>query len=151
MKIFLITTCLVTCLSVRSSAQLSASTSTSVSIVNPIEFSKVEDMKFQTHAIRPSPVTRQNSRRIIETTAEFSIRDLASNCISVTVTALPITFNIPGEKVVLRNLKNDFESRNAALNGSQSLKIRGDLYIDSTAEAGLYSNSRDMVVVINYN
>ena len=159
MKNNFITTCVMTLLSVQSFAQLSVA-STSVTIVNSIEFSKVGDMRFETtiagsninrNSSLPATLNNPGSTSIVETAAEFNISDQANNFVSVTITALPISFNQRGNKVILRNLKNEYENQNTPVNGKQSVKIRGDLYIDSNAEAGLYSNSRDMVVVINYN
>jgi len=157
MKTFFLFTYLITCLSTPGITQ-SATASTSATIVNAIEFSKEEDMKFETTKISSAdnkrnlrPAINPISTNVIETRAEFSIGDLANNCVSITVTDAPINFNTSGGKVVLRNLKNDFGNQNAGVSGKQFFKIRGDLYIDPTAEAGSYSNSRDMVVVINFN
>lgn len=116
-----------------------------------VETTIAASKNFNRNSNLPASFSRSGSTSIIETAAEFSISDQANNFVSVTVTALPISFNQPGDKVILRNLKNEYENQNTPVNGKQSIKISGYLYIDSNAEAGLYSNSRDMVVVINYN
>lgn len=108
-------------------------------------------MQFERTAGKLSTKENVPTRFPAETSAEFAIGDLANNQVSITFPSMPISLMGPQGNLMISNLKDDFENQNSPVNGYRTFKINGDLNIDSNAAAGVYSNSKDLVVVINYN
>lgn len=165
-KFFALTVVLIA-LTINSFAQVSATASTSATVITPIAISKTVDMNFGSIAVSPTIAgtvvlapagTRTKSGGVTlpavtgtVTAAAFNVTGLGTSTYSITLPST-ITLNGPASATMTVNAFASTPSGTGTLTaGAQTVQVGGTLNVGAAQAAGTYTNTTDLTVTVNYN
>lgn len=147
-------------------AQVSASASTSATIITPIAISKSIDMNFGNVAVSPTvpgtvvlPTsgarTQTGGVTLPVTTgtvaaAKFTVTGLAASTYSMTLPGT-ITLTSGSNTMTVGTFTSTPTPTGVLTGGTQDILVGGTLNVAAAQAAGSYSNASDLVVTTNYN
>ncbi len=150
-----------------SSAQTTATASTSVVMLTPISVAKETDMNFGSVAVSAVSGTVNldyaNGRTvsggvtlpagsITQSAAVFTVTGEGSSQFSIAIPSNAITLTGSGNgAITVSNFADDLGATDFLVGGSKTIKIRGTLNVPANSAGGIYSNTNDLFVTLHYN
>lgn len=137
----------------------------SATLVDPLTITKTEEMNFATVAGSSSPSTIVMSTAGVltpsvgayvitgtPTAASFSITGAAGEVISITLPGtITLTASGGSEGVTVGTFTDDDETDRIPASGPLVINVGGTLTLPANVEAGVYTNTTDLKVTVNYN
>jgi hypothetical protein len=154
------------CISLAGIAQVTATASTSATIIAPIAISKAVDMNFGniasgavggTVVLSPdgslSPTGDVTLPLISGTVsaAKFTVTGLSGSTISITLPVGSITLNNLGNTMKVKSFTSNPSLTGTLTGGIQDIFVGATLVVGASQVAGLYFNLSNLFVTVNYN
>ena len=152
--------------SAASFAQVSASASTSATIITPIAITKSVDMNFGSVAVSPTvpgtvvlPTsgsrTQTGGVTLPVTTgtvaaAKFTVTGLAASTYSITLPGT-ITLTSGSNTMTVSNFTSTPTPTGVLTGGTQDILVGATLNVAAAQAAGSYTNAAGLVITVNYN
>jgi hypothetical protein len=169
MKKLLIAASIVLGFTASSFAQVTATATASANIITPITIEKTTDMDFGNVAVSPVTAgTVQMSTSSVRTAgggvtlpavsgtvaaAQFTVQGLAGSTYSISLPNSSVSLSDGATHTMIVDNFITLPTPTGVLNasGSQVISVGGTLNVDAAQAAGLYSNTTDLQVTVNYN
>jgi len=153
---------------VTSNAQVSATASSTATIITPIAIAKTADLNFGNLAVSPTVagtvvITPAGSRSITGgvtlpavtgtvSAASFTVTGLGTSTFSITLPGSAITLTDAGSDTMsLGTFTSSPSSTGTLLAGSLAVTVGGTLTVAAAQAAGTYTNAAGLKVTVNYN
>ena len=165
-KFFALTIALIA-LTVTTFAQVSATATTSATVITPIAISKTVDMNFGNIAVSPTVAgtvvlapagTRAKTGGVTlpavagtVTSASFNVTGLGTSTYSITLPSTITLTGVPSGTMTVGTFVSTPSGTGALTAGAQTLQVGGTLNVAAAQAAGVYTNTTDMTVTVNYN
>jgi hypothetical protein len=165
-KIFALTLALVT-ITISTFAQVSATATTSATIITPIAITKTVDMNFGNIAVSPTIAgtvvlapagTRTKTGGVTlpavngtVAAASFNVTGLGTSTYSITLPGTITLNGTPSGTMTVGTFVSTPSGTGALTAGAQTLNVGGTLNVAAAQAAGVYTNTTDMTVTVNYN
>jgi hypothetical protein len=165
-KFFALTLALIA-ISISSFAQVSATATTSANVITPIAITKTVDMNFGNIAVSPTIAgtvvlapagTRTKTGGVTMpavagtvTAASFTVTGLGTSTFAITLPGSITLTGTPSGTMTVDNFVSTPSGTGALSAGSQVLQVGGTLNVAAAQAAGVYTNTTDMTVTVNYN
>ena len=165
-KLFALTIALVA-FSISTFAQVSATANTTANVITPIAISKTVDMNFGNIAVSPvnagtvvlAPAsTRAKTGGVTlpavtgtVAAASFTVTGLGTSTYAITLPGTITLTGTPSGTMTVDNFVSDPSGTGALVAGSQTVNVGGTLNVAAGQAAGVYTNTTDMTVTVNYN
>jgi hypothetical protein len=154
-------------LTISTFAQVSATATTSANIITPIAITKTVDMNFGNIAVSPTVAgtvvlvpagTRTATGGVTlpavagtVTAASFAVTGLGTSTYAITLPG-SITLNgTPSGTMTLGTFVSTPSGTGVLSAGAQTLLVGGTLIVGAGQAAGVYTNTTNMTVTVNYN
>ena len=154
-------------LTISTFAQVSATATTSATVITPIAISKTVDMNFGNIAVSPTIAgtvvlgtggTRTKTGGVTlpavggtVTAAAFSVTGLGTSTYSITLPSTITLNGSPSGTMTVNSFVSNPSGTGALTAGAQTVLVGGTLNVAAAQAAGVYSNTTDMTVTVNYN
>jgi hypothetical protein len=154
-------------LSINTFAQVSATATTSATIITPIAISKTVDMNFGNIAVSPTIAgtvvlapagTRTKTGGVTlpavtgtVAAASFTVTGLGTSTYAITLPGTITLTGIPSGSMTVGTFTSTPSGTGTLTAGSQTLNVGGTLNVGAAQAAGVYTNTTDMTVTVNYN
>ena len=149
-------------------AQVTATASTTATIITPIAITKTVDMNFGNIAVSPTlggtvVLPTAGSRTLTGgvtlpvvtgtvTAASFTVTGEGSSTYSITLPSSAITMNGPSSATMtVQNFVSNPSGTGTLSSGSQQIKVGATLNVTAAQAAGTYTNTSGLFVTVNYN
>jgi hypothetical protein len=165
-KFFALTLAMLT-LTISSFAQVSATATTSANIITPIAITKTVDMNFGNIAVSPTVAgtvvlvpagTRTATGGVTlpavagtVTAASFAVTGLGTSTYAITLPGTITLNGTPSGTMTLGNFASTPSGTGVLSAGAQTILVGGTLNVGAGQTAGVYTNSSNMTVTVNYN
>ncbi|MCX6722533.1 MAG: DUF4402 domain-containing protein [Candidatus Staskawiczbacteria bacterium] len=165
-KFFALTLAMLT-LTISSFAQVSATATTSANIITPIAITKTVDMNFGNIAVSPTVAgtvvlvpagTRTATGGVTlpavagtVTAASFAVTGLGTSTYAITLPGTITLNGTPSGTMTLGNFASTPSGTGVLSAGAQTILVGGTLNVGAGQTAGVYTNSTNMTVTVNYN
>jgi hypothetical protein len=165
-KIFALTIAMIA-LTISSFAQVSATATTSANVITPIAISKTVDMNFGNVAVSPTIAgtvilapagTRSKIGGVTlpavngtVTAASFAVSGLGTSTYAITLPGTITLTGLPSGTMTVGSFVSTPSGTGALTAGAQTVNVGGTLNVDAAQPAGIYTNTTDMTVTVNYN
>ena len=153
---------------VTSNAQVSATASSTATIITPIAIAKTADLNFGNLAVSPTVagtvvITPAGSRSITGgvtlpavtgtvSAASFTVTGLGTSTFSITLPGSAITLTDAGSHTMsLGTFTSSPSSTGTLVAGSLAVTVGGTLTVAAAQAAGTYTNAAGLQVTVNYN
>jgi hypothetical protein len=154
-------------LTISTFAQVSATATTSATVITPIAITKTTDMNFGNIAVSPTVAgtvvlapagTRTKTGGVTlpavagtVAAAAFNVTGLGTSTYSITLPS-SITLNgVPSGTMTVNTFTSTPSGTGALTAGAQTVSVGATLNVAAAQAAGTYSNTTDMTVTVNYN
>jgi len=167
MKTSLITALIVLGFAASSFAQVTATASTSATIITPIAITKDVDLNFGNVAVSPTlggtvvlPTSGARTKTggvtlpVVTgtvTPASFTVTGEGNSTYSITLPSSAITLTSASGSMTVENFVSNPSNTGTLSNGTQEIKVGATLNVGAAQSAGLYSNESGLFVTVNYN
>lgn len=167
MKNLLIITALLLGFTTVSLAQVTATASTSATIITPIAIAKDVDMNFGNIAVSPTlggtvvlPTTGSRTKTggvtlpVVTgtvTPASFTVTGEGSSTYTITLPTAAITLTGPSGTMTVENFVSTPSTTGTLSGGTQEVKVGATLNVAPAQAAGVYTNASGLFVTVNYN
>jgi hypothetical protein len=154
-------------MAISSFAQVSATATTSANVITPIAISKTVDMNFGNVAVSPvnpgtvilTPAGTRSKTGGVTLPAvngtvaagSFSVTGLGTSTYAITLPGTITLTGNPSGTMTVGTFVSTPSGTGALSAGSQTLNVGGTLNVDAAQAAGVYTNTTDMTVTVNYN
>ena len=154
-------------ITISSFAQVSATATTSATVITPIAISKTVDMNFGNIAVSPTVAgtvvlipagTRTKTGGVTlpavtgtVTAASFAVTGLGTSTYSITLPGTITLAGVPSGSMTVGTFVSTPSGTGALTAGAQTVLVGGTLNVAAAQAAGVYSNTTDMTVTVNYN
>ena len=148
-------------------AQVSATATTSANIITPIAITKTVDMNFGNVAVSPTIAgtvvlatggTRTKTGGVTlpavagtVTAASFNVTGLGTSTYAITLPTTITLTGTPSGTMTVGTFVSTPSGTGALTAGAQTLLVGGTLNVGAAQAAGIYTNTTDMTVTVNYN
>ena len=148
-------------------AQVTATASTTATIITPIAIEKDVDMNFGNIAVSPTlggtvvlPTSGARTKTggvtlpVVTGTvsaASFTVTGEGNSTYSITLPSSAITLTSPSGTMTVENFVSTPSNTGALNNGSQEVKVGATLNVGAAQPAGTYTNESSLFVTVNYN
>ena len=149
-------------------AQVTATASTTATIITPIAITKTVDMNFGNIAVSPTiagtVVLPTTGARTLTggvtlpvvtgtvTAASFNVTGEGTSTYSITLPSAAITLNgTPSGTMTVQNFVSTPSGTGALTGGAQVIKVGATLNVGAAQTAGIYTNAAGLFVTVNYN
>ncbi|MBK7028247.1 MAG: DUF4402 domain-containing protein [Bacteroidales bacterium] len=148
-------------------AQVTATASTTATIITPIAIEKDVDMNFGNIAVSPTlggtvvlPTSGARTKTggvtlpVVTGTvsaASFTVTGEGNSTYSITLPSSAITLTSPSGTMTVENFVSTPSNTGALNNGSQEVKVGATLNVGAAQAAGTYTNESSLFVTVNYN
>jgi hypothetical protein len=149
-------------------AQVTATATSSATIITPIAISKVTDLNFGNVAVSPTiagTVVLDNTSARTKTggvtlpvvagtvsAAKFTVTGLSGSTFSISLPAAPITLTDAGSHTMTVGTFTSTPTAAGTLTGgTMDILVGATLNVSSGQAAGLYTNAAGLAVTVNYN
>jgi hypothetical protein len=148
-------------------AQVTATASTSATIITPIAITKDVDMNFGNIAVSPTlggtVVLPTTGARTLTggvtlpvvtgtvTPASFTVTGEGNSTYSITLPSSAITLSSGSATMTVENFVSTPSNTGALNNGTQVVKVGATLNVGAAQAAGTYTNASGLFVTVNYN
>jgi hypothetical protein len=165
-KLFALTLALIA-ISISSFAQVSATATTSANVITPIAITKTVDLNFGNIAVSPTIAgtvvlapagTRTKTGGVTlpavagtVTAASFTVTGLGTSTYAITLPGTITLTGTPSGTMTVSTFVSTPSGTGALSAGSQVLQVGGTLNVAAAQAAGVYTNTTDMTVTVNYN
>jgi len=165
-KFFALTIALLA-ITISSFAQVSATATTTATIITPIAISKTIDMNFGNVAVSPTIAgtvvltpagTRTKTGGVTlpavagtVAAASFNVTGLGTSTYTITLPGTITLTGVPSGSMTVGTFVSNPSGTGALTAGAQTLTVGGTLNVGAGQAAGVYSNTTDMTVTVNYN
>ena len=165
-KFFALTIALLA-ITISSFAQVSATANTSATVITPIAISKTIDMNFGNIAVSPTIAgtvvltpagTRTKTGGVTlpavagtVTAASFNVTGLGTSTYAITLPSTITLNGTPSGTMTVNTFVSTPSGTGALTAGAQTLTVGGTLNVAAAQAAGVYTNTTDMTVTVNYN
>jgi len=165
-KFFALTIALLA-ITISSFAQVSATATTTATIITPIAISKTVDMNFGNIAVSPTIAgtvvltpagTRTKTGGVTlpavagtVTAASFNVTGLGTSTYAITLPSTITLNGTPSGTMTVNTFVSTPSGTGALTAGAQTLTVGGTLNVAAAQAAGVYTNTTDMTVTVNYN
>ena len=165
-KFFALTIAMLT-LTIGSFAQVSATATTSATVITPIAISKTVDMNFGNIAVSPTIAgtvvlvpagTRTKTGGVTlpavngtVTAASFAVTGLGTSTYAITLPSTITLTGTPSGTMTVGTFVSTPSGTGALTAGAQTLLVGGTLNVAAAQAAGVYTNTTDMTVTVNSN
>jgi hypothetical protein len=167
MKKVLVLTIVVLGFAASSFAQVTATASTSATIITPIAITKDVDMNFGNIAVSPTlggtvvlptagarTLTGGVTLPVVAgtvTAASFTVTGDGNSTYSITLPGSAITLTGPSGTMTVENFVSTPSGTGALSGGTQTINVGATLNVGAAQTAGAYTNASDLFVTVNYN
>jgi len=167
MKNLLIIAALLLGFTTASLAQVTATASTSATIITPIAITKDVDMNFGNIAVSPTlggtvvlPTTGVRTKTggvtlpVVTgtvTPASFTVTGEGSSTYTITLPTSAITLTSPSGTMTVDNFISTPSTTGTLSSGTQEVKVGATLNVAAAQAAGTYTNASGLFVTVNYN
>lgn len=167
MKNLLVLAIIVLGFTATSFAQVTATASTTATIITPIAIEKDVDMNFGNIAVSPTlggtvvlPTSGARTKTggvtlpVVTGTvsaASFTVTGEGNSTYSITLPSSAITLTSPSGTMTVENFVSTPSNTGALNNGSQEVKVGATLNVGAAQAAGTYTNESSLFVTVNYN
>jgi len=167
MKTLLITALVLLGFAASTFAQVTATASTTATIITPIAITKDVDMNFGNIAVSPTlggtvvlPTSGARTKTggvtlpVVTgtvTAASFTVTGEGNSTYSITLPSSAITLTSANGTMTVENFVSNPSNTGALSNGSQEIKVGATLNVGAAQPAGTYTNESDLFVTVNYN
>ena len=165
-KLFALTVAMLA-FTISSFAQVSATATTSATVITPIAISKTVDMNFGNIAVSPTIAgtvvlvpagTRTKTGGVTlpavngtVTAASFAVTGLGTSTYAITLPPTITLTGVPSGTMTVSSFVSTPSGTGALTAGAQTLLVGGTLNVAAAQAAGVYTNTTDMTVTVNYN
>ena len=165
-KFFALTIALLA-ITISSFAQVSATATTTATIITPIAISKTIDMNFGNVAVSPTIAgtvvltpagTRTKTGGVTlpavagtVAAASFNVTGLGTSTYTITLPGTITLTGVPSGSMTVGTFVSNPSGTGALTAGAQTLTVGGTLNVGAGQAAGVYSNTTDMTVTVNNN
>ena len=149
-------------------AQVTATASTTATILTPIAITKTVDMNFGNIAVSPTiagtVVLPTSGVRTLTggvtlpvvtgtvTAATFNVTGDGTSTYSITLPSAAITLNgVPSGTMTVQNFVSNPSGTGTLTAGAQTIKVGATLNVGAAQAAGTYTNAAGLFVTVNYN
>jgi hypothetical protein len=148
-------------------AQVTATASTSATIITPIAITKDVDMNFGNIAVSPTlggtvvlptsgPRTKTGGVTLpvvtgTVTPASFTVTGEGNSTYSITLPSSAITLTSGAASMTVENFISSPSNTGQLSSGTQEIKVGATLNVGAAQAAGTYSNESGLFVTVNYN
>ena len=149
-------------------AQVTATASTTATIITPIAITKTVDMNFGNIAVSPTiagtVVLPTTGARTLTggvtlpvvtgtvTAASFNVIGEGTSTYSITLPTTAITLNgVPSGTMTVQSFVSNPAGTGTLTAGAQTIKVGATLNVGAAQAAGIYSNAAGLFVTVNYN
>ena len=148
-------------------AQVTATASTTGTIITPIAITKDVDMNFGNIAVSPTlggtvvlptagarTLTGGVTLPVVTgtvTAASFTVTGEGSSTYSITLPSSAITLTGPSGTMTVQNFVSTPSNTGALSGGTQQVKVGATLNVAAAQAAGTYTNASGLFVTVNYN
>lgn len=148
-------------------AQVSATASSSATIITPIAISKTVDLNFGNVAVSPtisgtvvlSPASTRTAGGGVTlpvttgtvTAAKFVVTGAAGATFSISLPGAPITLSNGAQTMTVGSFTSTPTPTGTLTAGTQDVYVGATLNVAAGQAAGLYTNASDLSVTVNYN
>ncbi|MCF8457936.1 MAG: DUF4402 domain-containing protein [Bacteroidales bacterium] len=148
-------------------AQVTASASSSATVLTPIAITKTVDMNFGNLAVNATSgtivltpassrtntggVTFLNGNNGTVTAASFTVTGLADATYSITLPVSSIDISYAGNDMRVDTWTSDPTPTGTLTGGTQTLNVGATLNVPASTPAGLYTSATPFDVTVNYN
>lgn len=148
-------------------AQVTATATTTATLITPISINKDVDLNFGNIAVSPTlggtvVLPLSGSRTLTGgvtlpivtgtvTLASFTVHGEGNSTYSITLPSSAITLTAASGNMTVDNFVSSPANTGALTNGSQILKVGATLNVGAAQAAGTYTNSSGLYVTVNYN
>ena len=167
MKSLLVLATLVLAFAANSFAQVTATASTTATIITPIAITKDVDMSFGNIAVSPTlggtvvlptagarTLTGGVTLPVVTGTvsaASFTVTGEGNSTYSITLPSSAITLTAPSGTMTVENFLSTPSNTGALSGGTQEIKVGATLNVGASQPAGAYTNASGLFVTVNYN
>jgi hypothetical protein len=165
-KIFTLTLAMLA-LTISTFAQVSATATTSATIITPIAITKTVDMNFGNIAVSPTIAgtvvlapagTRTKTGGVTlpavngtVAAASFNITGLGTSTYAITLPGTITLTGTPSGSMTVGTFVSTPSGTGTLTAGAQTVLVGGTLNVGAAQAAGVYTNTTDMTVTVNYN
>ena len=165
-KIFALTIAMIA-ISISTFAQVSATATTSATVITPIAITKTVDMNFGSIAVSPTIAgtvvlapagTRTKTGGVTlpavtgtVTAASFNVTGLGTSTYSISLPSTITLTGTPSGSMTVGTFLSTPSGTGTLTAGAQTVLVGGTLNVGAAQAAGSYTNSSDMTVTVNYN
>jgi hypothetical protein len=148
-------------------AQVSATATTSATIITPIAITKTVDMNFGNVAVSPTIAgtvvlapagTRTKTGGVTlpavagtVTAASFNVTGLGTSTYAITLPGTITLAGVPSGTMTVGTFISTPSGTGALTAGVQTLLVGATLNVAAAQAAGVYTNTTDLTVTVNYN
>jgi hypothetical protein len=167
MKNLLVLAIIVLGFAASSFAQVTATASTTATIITPIAITKDVDMNFGNIAVSPTlggtvvlptagarTLTGGVTLPVVTgtvTAASFTVTGEGNSTYSITLPSSAILLTSPSGTMTVGNFVSTPSNTGALSSGSQEIKVGATLNVGAAQAAGTYTNASGLFVTVNYN
>ncbi|MBK7031664.1 MAG: DUF4402 domain-containing protein [Bacteroidales bacterium] len=166
MKNLLVLAIIVLGFTASSFAQVTATASTTATIITPIAITKDVDMNFGNIAVSPTlggtvvlPTAGAHTHRWLPsqlsngtvTPASFTVTGEGNSTYSITLPSSAITLTGPSGTMTVGTFVSTPSNTGALSGGTQEIKVGATLNVSASQAAGTYTNASGLFVTVNYN
>ena len=167
MKNLLVLAIIVLGFAATSFAQVTATASTTATIITPIAIEKDVDMNFGNIAVSPTlggtvvlPTSGARTKTggvtlpVVTGTvsaASFTVTGEGNSTYSITLPSSAITLTAPGGTMTVDNFVSTPSNTGTLSSGTQEVKVGATLNVSAAQAAGTYTNAAGLFVTVNYN
>jgi len=153
--------------SITVNAQVTATASTSATIITPIAIEKTVDMNFGNVAVSPDDAgtvvlstegTRSKTGGVTLpvttgtfTSAEFNVTGETDATYSISLPAAEISLSNGTETMTVGNFISSPTTTGVLTGGAQTITVGATLNVAAGQASGIYTNDSDLFVTVNYN
>ena len=165
-KFFALTIAMIA-LTISTFAQVSATATTTATVITPIAISKTIDMNFGNIAVSPTiagtvildPAGARTKTGGVTlpavagtvTAASFAVTGLGTSTYAITLPGTITLAGVPSGTMTVGTFVSTPSGTGALTAGAQTLLVGGTLNVAAAQAAGIYTNSTDLTVTVNYN
>jgi hypothetical protein len=148
-------------------AQVSATATTSATIITPIAITKTVDMNFGNVAVSPTvpgtvilvPAGTRTATGGVTlpavagtvTAASFTVTGLGTSTYAITLPTTVSLAGVPSGTMTVGTFISTPSGTGALTAGAQTLLVGATLNVAAAQAAGVYTNTTDLTVTVNYN
>ena len=154
-------------LTISSFAQVSSTANTSATVITPIAISKTVDMNFGNIAVSPTVAgtvvlipagTRTKTGGVTlpavtgtVTAASFAVTGLGTSTYAITLPGTITLTGTPSGTMTVGTFVSTPSGTGTLVAGAQTLLVGGTLNVAAAQPAGVYTNTTNLTVTVNYN